>query len=473
MMNIKDVAPELEDGFGEESTSDTLMKSQGGGLFRARWAPTARAQIRGVQKTIPRGSVAKILLPQWQSKGIARPTKGTRTIHHPGQGDGAKMGGRNGQGPKLAGHTPRERWRDARLRWDRLGCRVGRDSGLAGATPLEKWKNARLRCSDQQRFQGLRSERAELWPETTSVEAISSGSSQSTHHPPTPNCSPPAPPDTITTTTSPGPTRSSPTPTTQPDATTSKAKPISPPTIRQSLQPTTPAIPQLTDSTGQFSQAHGSPPNNNNATPQTHERLQLEQLNRQQRLEGILRFRDMWRLNDADSGGFNPWHTQLSHVVPTVPVAPCAHVPNLFDFGANPYVGSTEVGEIFWQVASGNDADMINIAWAPDPNLLPQPWIPDHQRKYKTRRVFHGDSVLTKDGDAALLRELSTDPATLAAAHIINLYGDGATSGPDYVTVTSSSSHTYSTRNLTPRVKLRRRLWRGSWTLRSDPSHDV
>jgi hypothetical protein len=192
-----------------------------------------------------------------------------------------------------------------------------------------------------------------------------------------------------------------------------------------------------------------------------------------------LRFRDMWRSNDADSGDFNPWRTQLSHVVPVVPVAPCTHVPNLSDFGANPYVGSTEAGGIFWQVASGNDADMINVAWAPDLTLLPQPWIPDHQRKYKTRRVFRGDSVLAKDGDTALLRELSTDLATLTAAHIINLYGDGATSGPDYVTVLShmrvkpTSSHTYSTRNLTQRVKRRRRLWRGSWPLRSDPSRDV
>jgi hypothetical protein len=217
------------------------------------------------------------------------------------------------------------------------------------------------------------------------------------HHPPMPNCSPPAPPETTTPTTSPSPTRSSPSPTTQPDATTSKAKPNSPPTRRQSLQPTTPAIPQLTDSTGQFSQAHGSPPNTNNATPQTHERLQLEQLNRQQRLEGILRFRDMWCLNDTDSGGINPWHARLNHVVPTVPVAPCARVPNLSDFGTNPCVGSTEAGEIFWQVASGNDTDMINVAWAPDPNLLPRPWIPDHQQKYKTRWMFHGDSVLTKD----------------------------------------------------------------------------
>jgi hypothetical protein len=68
MMNIKDVAPELEDGFEEEPTSDALAKSQDGGLFLARWAPTAHAQIRGVQRTIPRGSVAKILLPRWQSK---------------------------------------------------------------------------------------------------------------------------------------------------------------------------------------------------------------------------------------------------------------------------------------------------------------------------------------------------------------------------------------------------------------------
>jgi hypothetical protein len=34
MMNIKDVVPELEDGFEEESTSDTLVKSQGGDCFR-------------------------------------------------------------------------------------------------------------------------------------------------------------------------------------------------------------------------------------------------------------------------------------------------------------------------------------------------------------------------------------------------------------------------------------------------------
>jgi hypothetical protein len=293
-----------------------------------------------------------------------------------------------------------------------------------------------------------------------------------------PNYSPPAPPDTTTTTTSPSPNRSSPEPTTQPDATASKAKPNSPPTIRQSLQPTTPAMPQLTDSTGQFSQAHGSPPNNHNATPRTHERLQLEQLHRQQRLEGILRFRDMWRLNDR-LRRLQPWRAQLSHVVPTVPVAPCAYVPNLSDFGTNPYVGGTEAGGIFWQVASGNDGDVINVAWAPDPNLLPQPWMPDRRRKYKTRRVFRGDSVLTEDGDTALLRELSTDPATLTPARIINLYGDGAASGPDYVFVlshmhvTPTSSHTYSTRNLTQRVKLRRRLWRGSWPLRSDLSHDV
>jgi hypothetical protein len=326
---------------------------------------------------------------------------------------------------------------------------------LAGATPLEKWKNARLRCSDQRRFQGLHSERAELWPETDSVEVISSGSSQSMRRPPMPNCSPPAPPDSTTTTTSPSPTRSSPTPTTQPDATTSKAKPNSLSTIRQSLQPT--------NSTGEFSQTHGSPPNTNNATPQTHERLQLEQLDRQQRLEGILRFGDMWCLNDTDSGGINPWHARLNHVVPTVPVAPCARVSNLSDFGTNPYVGSTEAGRIFWQVASGNDADVINVAWAPDPNQLPRPWIPDHQWKYKTRWVFRGDSVLAKDGDAALLRKLSTDLATLAAAHIINFYGDGPTAGLDYVAVTSTSSRTHSARNLTQRVKLRRRLWRGSW----------
>jgi hypothetical protein len=259
---------------------------------------------------------------------------------------------------------------------------------------MEKWKNARLRCSDQRRFQGLRSERAELWPETDSVEAISSGPSQSTHHPPMPTCSPPAPPDTTTTTTSPSPTRSSPTPTTQPDT--------------------------------------------NNATPRTHERLQFEQLNRQQRLEGILHFRDMWRLDDTDSGGINPWHTRLSHVVPIVPVAPCARMPNLSDFGTNPLVGNTEAGEICWQVASGNNTD----------------------------------SVLAKDGDTALLQQLSTDPATLAAANIINLYGDGAATGPGYVTVTSTSSHTHSTRILTQRVRLRRRLWRVSWPLRTDPSHD-
>jgi hypothetical protein len=36
MMNIKDVAQELGDGFEEESTSDALVKSQGGGLFPAR-----------------------------------------------------------------------------------------------------------------------------------------------------------------------------------------------------------------------------------------------------------------------------------------------------------------------------------------------------------------------------------------------------------------------------------------------------
>jgi hypothetical protein len=36
MMNIKDVAPEFEDGFEEESASDALVKFQDGGLFPAR-----------------------------------------------------------------------------------------------------------------------------------------------------------------------------------------------------------------------------------------------------------------------------------------------------------------------------------------------------------------------------------------------------------------------------------------------------
>jgi hypothetical protein len=477
MMNITDVAPELEDGFEEESTSDTFVKTQSGGLFPARWTPTARAPIRGVKKTIPRGSLTKLLLPQRQFEGIVYPTKGTRSIHHPGQVDRVKVGGRNRQDPKLTGNTPWERWRDARLR-----CRVRKHSVLAGATPLEKWKDARLRCSDQRRFQGLRSERAELWPETDSVYEFSLGLSQSMRHPTIPNYPPPAPPDTTTTTTSSSPTRSSPTPSTQPDATTSKARTNSPPTTEQFLQPTTPAIPELTDSAGQFSQAHGSPTNNNTATLPTRERLQIEQLHRQQRLEGCLRFRDMITeqglferdidercLDDSDSGGINPWRARLDHVVPAVPVAPCARVPNLSDSSTNPYVGSTEAGEIFRQVASGDDPDMINVAWAPDPNSLPRPWRPDHQRKYKTRWVFHGDSVLTEDEDTALLQDIQ---ATLEASYVNNLYGYRASPGLDYVPLISTSFRTQSIRNFAQRVELRRRLWKGLWALRTGPSHD-
>jgi hypothetical protein len=303
--------------------------------------------------------------------------------------------------------------------------------------------------------------------------------------PPMPNYPPPARPDTTTTTTSSSPTRSSPTTTTQPDATISNARTNSPPTTGQLLRPTAPAIPQLTDSTGQFSQVYGSSPNTNIATLPTHERLQLEQLHRQQRLEGCLRFRDMiaqqglfernieeWCLDNSDSGGINPWRARLDHVVPAVPVALRTHVPSLSDFVTDPNVGSTEVGEIFWQVASGNDPDKINIAWAPDPNLLPRPWRPDQQRKYKTRRVFQGDSVLAEDDDAALLRELSTDSATLTASYVNNPYGYRTRPGPDYIPLTSASFRTHSIRDFPQRVKLRRRLWKGSWPLWTGPSRD-
>jgi hypothetical protein len=53
MMNIKDVALELEDGFEEESASDTLVKSQSGGLFPARWTPTARARSVEFRRQFP------------------------------------------------------------------------------------------------------------------------------------------------------------------------------------------------------------------------------------------------------------------------------------------------------------------------------------------------------------------------------------------------------------------------------------
>jgi hypothetical protein len=176
-----------------------------------------------------------------------------------------------------------------------------------------------------------------------------------------------------------------------------------------------------------------------------------------------------WCLDISDSGGINPWHARLDHVVPAVSVAPCAHVPSLSDFVADPNVGDTEAGEIFWQVASGNDPDMINTAWAPDPNLLPRPWRPDQQRQNNTRRVFQGYSVLVEDNDAALL---STDPATLAASYIINFYGDGATPGPEHIPLTSTSFGAHSIRDFPQRVKFRRRLWKGSWPLWTGPSHD-
>jgi hypothetical protein len=150
MMTMTDVAPEFEDGFEEASTSYTLAKTQElrpDWLFPARWIPTARAPIRGPKKTISRGSVAKLLLPQRHFERMVYPTKGTRSIHHPGQGGRIKVGGQNGQDPKLAGNTPWERWRNARLR-----CRVGNDSALAGVTPLEKWKNARLTWGIQLRI---------------------------------------------------------------------------------------------------------------------------------------------------------------------------------------------------------------------------------------------------------------------------------------------------------------------------------
>ena len=44
MMDINDVAPELEDGFEEESASDAITMPQDGGLLPARWGPTARDQ---------------------------------------------------------------------------------------------------------------------------------------------------------------------------------------------------------------------------------------------------------------------------------------------------------------------------------------------------------------------------------------------------------------------------------------------
>ena len=127
-------------------------------------------------------------------------------------------------------------------------------------------------------------------------------------------------------------------------------------------------------------------------------------LRRQQRLEKIS--------NGCERSDFNPYLAQLSHDVPIVPFAPCTHVSELLDFDTNPYLGGTEAGGIFLQVSSGNDPDIINISWAPDPDLLPQPWVPDRQRKYKTRRVFHGDSVITEDSDTALLWELSEDSNT-------------------------------------------------------------
>jgi hypothetical protein len=139
MMTMTDVAPELGDGFEEASTSDALAKTQESRpdwLIPACWTHTARAPIRGVKKTIPRGFLAKLLLlPQGHFEGMVYPRKRTRSIHHPGQGGRIKVGGQDGQDPKLTGNTPSERWRDARLR-----CRVGNDPDYdAGLEMTPRW----------------------------------------------------------------------------------------------------------------------------------------------------------------------------------------------------------------------------------------------------------------------------------------------------------------------------------------------
>jgi hypothetical protein len=164
MLTLADVAPELEDGFEGSSTSDAFANTQElrpDWLFPARWTSTSRASLRGAKKMIPRGSVAKLLLPRehigglppidqdhrWTRRGVegvVRPDKRTRSTHRRGQSDRIKAGGRDEHDPKLTGDTPLERWRGARLR-----CRDGQDPALAGNTPLEKWRSARLRCSDQ------------------------------------------------------------------------------------------------------------------------------------------------------------------------------------------------------------------------------------------------------------------------------------------------------------------------------------
>jgi hypothetical protein len=134
------------------------------------------------------------------------------------------------------------------------------------------------------------------------------------------------------------------------------------------------------------------------------------------------------------------------------------------DFPAAPDDGGAEAEEVFWQVASGHDPNTVDIARAPDPDLTPRPGKPERERKYKGRMVFHGDSAVDEDSDAALLQELASAPATMMAAKACDLYG--LLEGPDPYRNSSTSTpfRTHSVRYFSQRVKLGRRLWKGSWT---------
>jgi hypothetical protein len=78
--------------------------------------------------------------------------------------------------------------------------------------------------------------------------------------------------------------------------------------------------------------------------------------------------------------------------------------------------------------------------------------------------VLRGDSAVDEVCDAASLQELASAPATMMAAKACDLYGLLEGPDPDHNSSTSTSFRTRSIRYFSQRVKIGRRLWKGSWT---------
>jgi hypothetical protein len=124
--------------------------------------------------------------------------------------------------------------------------------------------------------------------------------------------------------------------------------------------------------------------------------------------------------------------------------------------------GGAKAEYVFWQVASGHNPNTVDIARAPDPDLVPRPVKPEREQKYEGRMVFRGNNAVDEDWDIALFQELGSAPTTMMAAKTCDLYG--LLEGPDPDHNSSTSFRTHLVRDFSRRGKLRCRLWTGSWT---------